>query len=661
MNVKRIKYIAILLVTLMVSGCSDSFLEDKDQSGIFDETTFENEQTAGWYLDGLYYNYWYGYNKPGEVLVGKTEDRTSWTEESGGISDYHNPDINYNESDNGSDYYGKKLGTSAENNSYSRIRSCNFLINGIDEFGKNLSEGFRKTAKGQCYFLRAMQYFDLIRVYGGVPISLTVEEPSPTNEDIKLPRETTANVVKQIYEDLDAAASLLPDKWDTDNYGRFTRAAALAMKSRVALTFASPLFNPDWDNQGNERWKTALEYSTFAESELNKAGYGLYGSSIKDWNEMFLIDNSFCQEAIMVKLLSPQTSGAENNEWENSIRLTSQSGSGGIGAPKEMIDLFPMADGSRPTKENGYDAFKFFLDRDPRFYRTFAFSGCKWGYSDDANDVIWTYRWGYTNGAGVSYDNSDANELNSPALVRKMSNEKAMTPFNYSGTDIMDYRFSELILNIAECYAAQGNISKTIEYLAKIRQRVGIPSDNNYGLGVISDKYQALEACLYERRVELAYEGKRFFDIQRWMLYNDDNDGAISGITNNTCEKLRVNPINGTCRTGHYLMYKTTLDKNEDPLKNIRSNYAVDPDAEPEVFEESLHELAKFYEDNFELGDLTTPMDINKTGEAVNIQWRPQYYLFGLTRTILSNNPWLEQTIGWKDANSGMGTFNYQK
>src|SRR5690606_25746448 len=180
-------------------------------------------------------------------------------------------------------------------------------------------------------------------------------------------------------------------------------------------------------------------------------------------------------------------------------------GGGGQSAPKEMIDLFPMADGSRPTAANGYDDFLFFLNRDPRFYRTFAFSGRKWGYKEDPESVVWAYRWLDSNDEAHFSDN---NQLSSPAFVRKMTNKNVTgeSGFEYSGTDIFEYRYAELLLNIAECYAGIGDLGNCTAYLGKVRQRVGIPSANNYGIGTLGSKYEAIEACLYERRVELAYE-----------------------------------------------------------------------------------------------------------------------------------------------------------
>ncbi|WP_368113528.1 RagB/SusD family nutrient uptake outer membrane protein [Bacteroides sp. RTP21281st1_E4_RTP21281_210402] len=654
---KKFIYTATLALGLLATSCSDQFLEDKKQYGVFNDDTFENEAQTGWFIDRLYYDFYSGYKGPGQNIVGLWEDRTALTEEKGGISDMIDPSKELDKSDDCSNYYGTAPATNVQNNPYTRIRNCNFIINNIDEVGVNISDSFKKTAKGQMYFLRGMQYFDLMRMYGGVPIVLEVENAEVENPSIKHPRASVSEVVKQILSDLDNAANMLPDKWGDADRGRFTRAAALAMKSRVLLMYASPLFNKDWDNTANQRWADALSVSLTAETELTSAGYGLYGNTAKEWNDMFIMDHgkNFCKEVIMVRLLSAGTTNtSENNGWENGIRLSSQGGGGGLTAPKEMIDLFPMKDGSRPTVANGYDEFKFFLDRDPRFYRTFAFSGCKWGYKGAADDVVWAYRWEYQTQEGTNYSYSDNNNVASPVFVRKMSDTSVDNTFKYSGTDILEYRYAELILNIAECYAATGNTAKCLEYLEKIRSRVGVLADNHYGLGTFADKYAALEACLYERRIELAYEGKRFLDIQRWMLYNDD-----AANNNMTCAKLGLAPLNGTHRTGNYLQYKDMLNTDTDPLTADRINISVDPDAA--TFENDLNNLATFYENNFVLADPDTPMDNDGHGVGVDLLWRQRYYIWGLNRTALTANTWLTQTKLWKDTNSIDGTFDYQE
>ncbi|QIK55694.1 RagB/SusD family nutrient uptake outer membrane protein [Dysgonomonas sp. HDW5B] len=642
-----------LFLSLVLAGCSDQFLEDKKNFDSFDESIFTNETQTSWYIDRIYYDFFAGYNSPIKTLVGSySDDKSRMTEEIGGtINNLINPGKTLETSADCPTYFGAQLVANPQNHPYTRIRNCNILIEKMDVVGASLPETFRNNAKGQMYFFRALQYFDLVRTYGGVPIVTEVLNASSTDESIKYPRATTSECIAQIIKDLDKAAELLPTEWvASSGYGRFNKAAALAMKSRVLLTHASPLFNTDWDNAGNQRWQLALEAGLAAEKELSSMGYGLYGNSAKDWQNMFLIDNKFCSEVIMVQMCSPATSAAINNGWEKSIRLSSQSGSGGVPAPKEMIDLFPLENGVRPTKSNGYDETNFYLNRDPRFYRTFAFSGCKWGHKTNANVVVWAYRYKKADNKTIVY--ADGNQLKSPAFVRKMSNPVADdNSFEYSGTDIFEYRYAELLLNIAECYAAKGDIANCTAYLGKIRKRVGIASANNYGIGTLADKYAAIEACLYERRIELAYEGKRFWDVQRWMLYNDD-----ASVNNNTCAKLGIKPINGTTRTGNH--WQAIATGNTDPIASIRGTISIDPDASN--FKDQLNALAKFYADNFTLVSPETAMDVDGKN-PVNILWRQNYYVFGLHTTVLTNNSWLEQTTGWKDPFGAMGTYNFQK
>jgi starch-binding outer membrane protein, SusD/RagB family len=656
----KVLYLLPFVLVLAVTGCKKNFLEDLKTYDKYDERIFTNEVQTGWYIDRLYNYYFAAYRNPTLSVVGLYNDtRSRSTEEIGGtINDIINPNKTLQFATEADAYYGAALPASVTNNPYTRIRNANFLLEKIDGIGQALPEAFRKTARGQMYFFRALQYFDMVRIYGGVPIVTSVTDASATDENIKIPRAKSSEVFDQIIKDFDSAAALLPMKWTTSStdYGRFTAAAALAMKSRVLLTAASPLFNTDWDNPASAKWQKALTASLAAETALNANGYGNFVTNAKDWAEMTVRnDNAFNAEAIMVILLSntTTTSAGTNSGWENSIRPKDHNGSGGIAAPKGMLDLFPLASGARPTVANGYVDTFFFENRDPRFYRTFAFSGAKWGIKTNANKSSWFYRWRPSATGNPVYFNN--NQISSPAVVRKMSNPAAdSTIFPNSGTDIFEYRYGELLLNIAECYAATGNIAKTIEYLGKIRSRVGIAAANNYGIGTLADRYAALEACLYERQVELAYEGKRFWDLHRWMLYGDD---AASG--DNTNVKLGIAPLNGTNRTSYYWQSKTFV--SSDPLSAADRNILIDPDAwGTTAFNTEIGKLKTLYRNKLVMTPLDQAMDRDGT-VPVNILFRPNYYISGLTATILSNNTWLTQTIGWRDYNNAPGTFDYKQ
>ncbi|MEN9908380.1 MAG: hypothetical protein RLZZ540_1529 [Bacteroidota bacterium] len=672
MKTKFNKYlvVSLLLVLGVSSSCSDDFLEEKKQFRYYDESFLESEVRVNQYVNNLYYDFFDGYKTPTAIKAGLySTTENSYTEEVGGISNLINPNVTLQNAADGSTYYGTTLGTTLVNNPYTRIKDCNFLLEKLDVVGASLSQTFRDQIKGQVYYLRALQYFDLMRTYGGVPIVTTVQNANPTDESLKIPRATVTETVNQILADLDKATTLLPGNWDATNYGRFTRGAALAQKSRVLLTYASPLFNKSWDTS-TTRWDAALAAGLAAETQLTTDGYGLYGTNAKQWAEMFYINgdnNTFNKEAIVIKLLANGTSALySNNSWEKSIRLASQGGVAGAGVkvPKRMIDLFPTKDGKRPMDVDGnainsYDPFLFFKDRDPRFYRTFGFSGCAWPYNNTLGNTtqttVWAYRW-TPSLTSTSFGFSMGNDVPSPAFVRKMSSPTVSNAsnFQYSGTDIFEYRYAELLLNIAECYAAKGDITNTLVYLGKIRNRVGIPSANNYGIGTLASKYAAIEACLYERRVELAYEGKRFWDIQRWMLYSDD--ASINEDATNS--KLNIPAINGTQRIGNYLQYKGFSAVNTDPLATARAAISVDPDAAN--FATQIAALSTFYIANFELKSPVTPMD-NVSSVATDILWRPNYYIMGLTNTVLAQNPWLIQNKGWNDATNSLGTYNYQE
>ena len=658
----KILYLAAfaLTATVFLPGCKKSFLEDMKSYDKYDESAFTNEVLTGYYIDRLYNYFFVNYRNPlqAETTLGSFDDsKTRMTEEIGGtVSNYINPNKNLQLASDADNFYGGALTAGIVNTPYTRIRLANDLIAKIDGVGQSMSQAFRNSAKGQMYYFRALTYFYLVRAYGGVPLVLTVQNASSTDATIRTPRSTASECFAQIAKDFDSAAILLPATWSVaaSNYGRFTSGAALAMKSRVLLTAASPLFNKDWDNSGSPKWQAALDAGLQAETALTAAGYGLYGNTAKQWGEMtYVNDNSFNKEAIFTILLSTnQTSSAGyNSSWETTIRPKDHNGGGGISVPKAMLDLFPLANGARPTAANGYVDTFFFENRDPRFYRTFAFSGEKWGTKTNANKVSFFYRWRPTASGTAGY--SGGNQTSSPAVVRKMSNPAADTTLlAFSGTDIFEYRYAELLLNIAECYAAKGDIANCISYLGKIRARVGIPSANNYGIGTLATKYAAIEACLYERRVELAYEGKRFWDIQRWLLY----DGASStDPAANTCAKLGLTPINGTNRTGYYWQTISFSPTATDPLTATDKNILIDPDAA--TFSTEIAKLKTLYKTKLVMTPLDQALDRDGT-TPVNILFRPNYYISGLTGTVLSLNPWLKQNIGWLDYSGMAGDFN---
>ena len=691
MKKKTLLYsLLIAMGSLTATSCSDDFLKDMAPYDKYSpEKVFGNENNLDLYIQNIYYNY---FRVSGFVptqsysLVGKYTNFTEYTEEQTGISTYFDSSENLNKATDCNDYFGTNLSTTVQNNPYSRIRSCNDVLEGIEKYGQNLSEDAKKKAKGQAYFLRALQLFDLVRVYGGVPIVNKVLDASDREGAKAYKRQSVEACITQILSDLENAAQLLPTRkeWGGDQYGRLTKEAAYAYKSRVALVFASPIFNTDWNNTDNQRWKDALQITQNAKTFLDEEGYGLYGSSAKDWDAMFHeFDNTWVKEAIMVKMLaSTAIKDDEHSNWQKSIRPKTMGGSGsGTTVPMGMLDIFPMADGKPAINDNGeaingYDKFLFFKNRDPRFYYTFTFSGMKWGYDKDENAVLWNYRWVKTDGTGDNPETGRPNYISSytpddiggssPAILRKMSdpNENSENTYQYDGTDVLEYRYAELLLNLAECYAATGDADNAVKIIGQIRERVGISKgSDNWGLGNITDKNEAIKAVLRERQIELAYEGKRYWDLWRWMLFNDDaNDN------NNTCATLGIKQLNGTFRYTQLLQIKDydlfdhpEADPTQDPLDaSERDQYIVDLDNTADL-QADLEKLGQYWTKYFMLEDPDIPADCDSNNKQAYISWRQNYYLSGLKDNVLKMNPWLEQSKGWLDAYEVQGTFDARK
>lgn len=681
MKKRKLVYVGAVAVGLSLSACSDSFL-DMNNYGAYDD--FNSETKVTWYLAGLYSNYYNTYNSPVQELVGAwgSTDWTYMTDEEWGIhtgtkidpnSSYGTiDDIKSWEVSSGkyedpmlSGYFGDRLGSSVKNNAYTRIRNCNILLRDIDN--ATVSKETRQRAKGQALFLRAVQLFDLVRIYGPVPIVTEVINAEAT--DNGLPRASVTQCVSQIVKDLNEAAGYLPASWNGNDAGRPTRLTALAYKSRVLLFYASPIFNKHWDDPADTRWKKAL---AAAQNALAEAGDGGVASAT-EWgsvlgNDDNLVNANARKEAIFVKLLTTDFSadGAETNRWESRVRLTSQQGGGGKAVPMELIDEFPMADGTRPKAKDriANGNLRFVENRDPRFYQTFAFSGMKWGYAENKEHVAWNYRWRTQDANTNSFAYSDGNQVASPAFVRKMSNIQTPSDGSYeaSGIDLYEYRYAELVLNLAECYAATGDLQKCKETIAILRRRVGIPEGSSYyGLDeTVKDRHSALESCLYERRIELAYEGKRFWDIWRWLLYDGGQGSELKLSDVNTCQALGVEPLNGCERTSKYLDLKagSYAYGDADALAEERKGIYADPDS-PD-FQMQLSRLADFYETHFEFGAPTSPADKDANNKAAHIHWQANYYINGLSKTVLDNNPWLGQTKGWTDQNTRPGTIDWQ-
>ena len=661
------KVLGGLLLFSLLTGCDDQFLVDKQDFNGFNEEIYSDVETAQAKVDYVYY-----LSLPSGT-TGASDDYTKATEEFVGSA--AQTQLSELTKTNVSDYFfGSTTG-----GPYAKIRECNIFLDNIDK--GTLTEDQKNPLKAQIYFWRAWHYFNLVKTYGGVPIVLTAQNAilgNAENTDLMVQRSKTADCIMQIIDDLDKAIALLPGTWPDSNWGRITSGAAAAFKGRVLLTYASPLFNR---NDEASRWQAAYDANLAAKQLLEANGFALAsgsGNRAQNWEKIFVTPKT--SEAIITVLHNTVTTDSykKNNSWEQNARPKEAQGGGGYGATAEMVDLFPMKDGQRPgVSAYEYDPLKFYKDRDPRFYRTFAFNGVVWPYKQSTGYTVWSYQWykdeaAFNSGKEGSGFAEYAGHVNTGVYVRKRTNPDAdftaIDKFSRSASPYIEMRFAEVVLNLAEAAVGVNKLSEGYDGLKAIRARVGIPagSDGNYGVPGGLSRDGLFREILYERQIEFAYEGKRFEDMRRWMLWNDD-----AAIGNNTCQRLGIEPFNGKRHHGLILGVKTSVYKSsssglskdvfnpESPSYNAslvtRAGISVNPSAADAAFEAQIALLDNFYDTNLARieNDLLDP-----TNPRFEVSYRSKYYFLGLKENVMKQSPYLLQTTGWDDYYGNPGTFD---
>ena len=406
-----------LVTCLALTACSDEFLQDKQNYDYVGSEIYNDFEGAQLRVNDIYTRCLPDANSGANwrnTSTGTADELAKCTEEYSGFGEFVNPqvELTINQGTAPTDYFFGSMNNVREN-TYGHIRNINDAMAGIE--GGSLTQEQKDELLGQLYFFRAWRYFNMVKFFGGVPIVTEVLNPV---EGVTNARSTTKECIEFILDDLDKAAKMMAASTmeSSPEWGHVTTGTALALKGRVLLWWASPLFNRSNDQT---RWQKAYETMKVELDSINACGYRLYNESNNINGSAFA--NMFNQrgvnpEAVFVTLYNNSNidgDPAKNNSWERGIRPANTSGSGKT-ASAMLIDLFPMADGKRPNTSNtytkldvseyAYDSEHPFMNRDPRFYRTFRFPGFRWAYQGNATVVE-------DNPNNPSYDNGTNYEL----------------------------------------------------------------------------------------------------------------------------------------------------------------------------------------------------------------------------------------------------------
>lgn len=340
------------------------------------------------------------------------------------------------------------------------IGQCNILIHALE--GQELEHGgLKERSLAEAYFLRAHYYFVLVRLYGGLPLRT---EPYNPGESTDIARSSIEETYAQIIADCQRAIDLLPAKsqYNSDNVGRASRDAALTMMADILLTLAP-------HNQSY--------YSQVASlcDQVTALGYDLSQCAYED-NFDATINNG--PESIFEVQFSGNT---EYDFWGNNPQSSWLSTFMG---PRNADFVAGGYGWNQPTQE--------FVDQyepgDLRKDMTILYEGCP-DFDGKA------YR--------SSYSNTGYN-------VRKFLVTKSVSPeYNTNPQNFVVYRYADVLLMKAEALNEQGQTAQAADVLNIVRQRAGLANVANLSQETMREK------IIHERRIELAFEGHRWFDMIR--------------------------------------------------------------------------------------------------------------------------------------------------
>lgn len=404
---------------------------------------------------------------------------------------------------------------------YQGIRRTSIFIAHIDRVplkGK-LANGtsFNRVWKAEARFLRALFYFELVKRHGGVP--LLGNKVYQLNDHIELPRRDFGECVEFIVSECDAITdSLRTDPFNLAFYERPTKAAALALKARVLLYAASPLFNG-----GNIDPQSSLTgYTDFSADRWEAAENA--AREILEMN-LFALEPEFKDVFITrnhERIFSKQ--GGNNTSIENNngpVGYSSGVNNGRTSPTQELVDAFGMANGLPIDDPNsGYNENDPYVNRDERFYATIFYNGAPW-----LGRPVETFEGGADKPGGTKQQTKT-----SYYLRKFMGNFESAVNYSNVNHDHILFRYAEVLLNFAEARnerltAPDQEVYNAVE---QIRERAGLaPFQLSAGLS----QSQMRDIIRNERRKELAFEEHRFYDVRRWRLAEQEFNKELSAMT----------------------------------------------------------------------------------------------------------------------------------
>lgn len=482
----------LALLLLSIAACKkDGFLNVPPKGVLTDATTFSSEGNADLFVNDIY-NQLPDINNEDEVLDQYTDNDFVGAAWMAGQATVRANAINPTNVPRGP-ASSFNWGTQ-----YNNIRKCNVFLAEAAKNKGNFSATWYTQRVGEVTFLRAFFYSILYTNYGGVPI-ITTPLNNSDGSDIFNARATADATLAFIESDCVAAAAALPPT--ATQSGRVTSGAALTLKGWVELFAASPLSNTSNDLT---KWATAASTNL---QVINSKQYSLF----PDYAAQFLAANNWNSEQIFAKGYALPNKGHKREGILGPVIVHGGEQAWGNLAPTQnLVDDYEMDNGKPITDPaSGYDPQHPYVKREQRFYQSVVYDGSTW------QGDTWESRIGGNNqiDLGSSSDISNTGYNGKKTLDESINGQTSLgTAPNISNYTF--YRYAEVLLSYAEAQnEAVGPDASVYNAVNLIRTRSALP-------GLLAGLSQAdmRTAIRRERRIELAFEDKRWYDIRRWDI-----------------------------------------------------------------------------------------------------------------------------------------------
>jgi len=542
---KRIAFPMCLLLTmaiLVLPSCKKNYLDNESRSSITGDVQWSDEPSADLFLNDIYGNLNNLTNTP-DPLDSYTDDNDggpywkSWRWKQGIIGPSVEGGTPMDNDDDASDY-------TVWGSTYNKIRKCNTFIQEVRAHAKNFSTDYKNKRIDEARFLRAFFYSYLWMHIGGLAI---ITEPqdrvTDTQDELYKSRSSFEETFNFITSQLDSVVNdnYLAAKFNNGNSdaGRATLGAALALKGWLELYAASPAFNtsnpvvgsdPDklvsFGNSDNARYAKAAATNKKFIDQFGAGGvYTLFPDLANFWTE----PNEYNSEVIWDR----QTVGnANGNKYGSDMLLFGGpvfiQGQyftwGNYDPTQELVDQFRMDNGLPITDPaSGYDPQHPYEHREKRFYDFIVYDGAPYKMNwMTSPDTIYT-RIDKVKPSLNEIDFGSSDVSNTSYYFRKRLNPDRRPAGNRSdGLNYVFFRYAEVLLNYAEAQnEATGPQAEIYTAVNQVRTRSGLPTlEATYG-GQTLTQAQMRDVIRNERRVELCWENKRWYDIVRWRIAQD--------------------------------------------------------------------------------------------------------------------------------------------